>query len=550
MSDKLTVRGLKRTEVEPLAFTAMVTDSFYITWEMNSSWTLQFTMKDDGSLAYAMLDAEASLFYDGQEYIIKQCVPSFTDGVNSKDIVATHVYSEVARVRKYKQYVDQNGNAVQDSNTEDQQMYSINDVLSFFLDGNNLGFTYQVIGNFDKARIAKITDGNGTDMMSKIIEAWPNAVIYPDNRNIRVYNLDNFMQDRDNRLNYQHDVTSFKLTYDSTNLSNEVYCVGGTIDPQASAAGQGAGALQADARKYLGVPYVWGGAGGARGGNPFSGMDCSSFVSQVYKDFGINIPAYTVAMEPYFHQVNTAQAGDVGFYGSHGASYHICLFLDANNIIFEPQQGDSCKEEPVSYYPPSWIARNDQMAKIVSDSDDSGDDSGSDDSGDSSSTTDDSNQPSKYYFAPFWVKDQQSIDLYGEYPLEPIEDERFHDTDSMKTYATAKLQPQPALSVEATTMTNFKPIAGDKVHCLIRDYEFGTNLAVVGFTWYPYSSATPTTVTLNTNAQSILDYQHAHTVKLDETVSNIANIANGTTQQRSLWTGTEVTTFGHNANYD
>lgn len=541
MSDKLTVRGLKRTEIEPLAYTAIANDTFYISWEMNSSWSLQFTIKDDGSLAYAMLDAEASLFFDGQEYIIKQCTPSFTDGINSKDIVATHVYSEVARVRKYKQYVDQNGNATQDSDqSEDQQMYAIDDVLKFFLDGNNMGFSYQVIGDFPKARIAKITDGSGSDMLSKIVSAWPNAVIYPDNRNIRVYTLDAFMQDHDNRLNYQHDVTSFKLTYDSTSLSNEVYCVGGTIDPQTSAPGQGAGALQADARKYLGVPYVYGGAGGARGGNPYNGMDCSSFVSQVYKDFGINIPAYTVSMEPYFHEVSLPQAGDVGFYGPHGGSTHICLFLDSNTMIYEPQPGESCKEEPLSYYPPSWFARNDQMAKIV------GSDTGDDDSG--SDSTD--NAPSKYYFTPFWVKDQQSIDLYGEYPMEPIEDDRFHDSDSMKTYALAKLQPQPALSVEATTKTNFKPIAGDKVHCLIRDYEFGSNLAVVGFSWYPYLQDAATTITLNTNAQNILDYQHSHTIKLGETIADIAESAKNSTGQRAVWTQTEVTTFGRNANYD
>lgn len=538
MSDKLTVRGLKRTEIEPLAYTAIANDTFYISWEMNSSWSLQFTIKDDGSLAYAMLDAEASLFFDGQEYIIKQCAPSFTDGINSKDIVATHVYSEVARVRKYKQYVDQNGNATQDSDqSEDQQMYAIDDVLKFFLDGNNMGFSYQVIGDFPKARIAKITDGSGSDMLSKIVSAWPNAVIYPDNRNIRVYTLDAFMQDHDNRLNYQHDVTSFKLTYDSTSLSNEVYCVGGTIDPQASAPGQGAGALQADARKYLGVPYVYGGAGGARGGNPYNGMDCSSFVSQVYKDFGINIPAYTVAMEPYGHEVVTPQAGDMGFYGPHGGSTHICLALDSQNMIYEPQPGESCKEEPISYYPPSWWERNDQMAKIIGS--DAGDDSGSTD-----------NAPSKYYFTPFWVKDQQSIDLYGEYPMEPIEDDRFHDSDSMKTYALAKLQPQPALSVEATTKTNFKPIAGDKVHCLIRDYEFGSNLAVVGFSWYPYLQDAATTITLNTNAQNILDYQHSHTIKLGETIADIAESAKNSTGQRAVWTQTEVTTFGRNANYD
>lgn len=129
----------------------------------------------------------------------------------------------------------------------------------------------------------------------------------------------------------------------------------------------GAKKLQDTARKYLGVPYVWGGAGGARGGNPYSGMDCSSFVSQVYKDLGINIPAYTVDMERYGHQISRSevQAGDMGFYGNHGASYHITLALDNKRMIYEPAPGQSCMEQDINAYPPNWWIRNDNMARIV-----------------------------------------------------------------------------------------------------------------------------------------------------------------------------------------
>lgn len=129
----------------------------------------------------------------------------------------------------------------------------------------------------------------------------------------------------------------------------------------------GAKKLQDAARKYLGVPYVWGGAGGARGGNPYSGMDCSSFVSQVYKDLGISIPAYTVDMERYGHQISRSevQAGDMGFYGNHGASYHITLALDNKRMIYEPAPGQSCMEQDINAYPPNWWIRNDNMARIV-----------------------------------------------------------------------------------------------------------------------------------------------------------------------------------------
>lgn len=582
--DKLLVRGLKRTEIEPLGLSSLDPDSFYITWAMNETWQLQFTARDDGSVAYNMLDDESSVFYDGQEYIVKQCIPDFVDGTKAKDVVATHVYNEISRIRKYKQYVDtsdpssgqstnvkanpddtgssgdssnvtQNGNTTitktdEGDNQENQIWYSLEDVLKYYLDGNSLGFTYQIIGDFGKSRIEQLQDGNGTDMLSKIVEHWPNAVIFPDNRNIRVYNIDDFEKDYGNRLDYEYNTTEFKLTYDSTSLTNEVFCVGAkysveteteTDSDSGNSSGTGAQAVIADAKKYLDVPYVYGGPGGARGGNPYSGMDCSSFVSQVYKDFGINIPAFTVAMEPYGHEISRdqVQTGDMGFYGPHGASHHICMALDNNTMIYEPQPGEVCKTEPISYYPPTWWERNDDMAKIVAGG-------SSDDSGETSAST----SAEYYYFAPFWVKDLDSISKYGEHPLEPIEDERFHDTESMRQYALAQLQPEPTLTVEVTTYTHMKPIPGDKIHCMIPDGELSTNLAVVGFDWYPESEMNYSVFTLNTNAQNILDYQASQRNDLNKAFSQISkqsiaitNIANNTSEGNGAWNETEVKVF-------
>lgn len=576
ITQKITVRGQGRTEIEPL--NCVDPDSFYITWEVNSTWSLQFTAYQDGSLAYSMLDSQASVFFDGQEYIIKQAEPDANSGQNSLDVVATHVYFEVGRIRKYKTYVDpqdndkqtdvrvnggtqvDNGNddssddsdsnaqktssqskngdttttttvtktdETKDDSDENQISYKIDDVLKYWLDGNNLGFSYQVIGDFPSSRIEQLSDGSGSDMLSKITDHWPNAIIYPDNKNIRVYTQDQFNKDYGNRLDYLYNTTEFKWTFDSTSLTNEVMCIGGKYSietevdtdtdsdsdqPAANVTKSAQGVID-DARSYLGVPYVYGGAGGARGGNPRSGMDCSSYISQVYQDFGIHVPAQTVAMEPYFHEVSSPQTGDVGFYGAHGSSYHICLFLDANTIIFEPQPGEVCKEEPASWFYPSWVARNDQMATIVGSGGSAGDSSNQ-----SSST---SSSIEYYYFAPFMYRDEESIKKYGEFPAEPIEDGRFSDKNAMIEYAKTKIQPNPALSVDVTTYTNFKPIAGDMIHIIVRDQQISTNEAVVGFNWYPFSVSNPTSVTLNSNTQNILDYQNARNKSLMKAIDSI-----------------------------
>ena len=571
--NKVKVRGVGRTETEPL--NCIDPDSFYVDWEANSAWSIQFTAHDDKSFAYSMLDAQASLFFDGQEYIIKQAEPDASGKVNTIDVVATHVYFERSRIRKYKTYIDPadadkqtdvkvygstqqdddssggddpnaqktvnsttNGNTTtkttvtktdetKEDSDENQVEYHIEDVLKHWIDGNQLGFSYQVIGDFPTARLEELADGSGTDMLSKITEAWPNAVIYPDNRNIRVYAQDQFYKDYGNRLDYEHNTTEFKWTYDSTSLTNEVMCIGGKYsietqvdtstsgDDSHGSGGAGADRVVNDAKQYLGVPYVWGGAGGARGGDPYSGMDCSSFVSQVYKDMGINIPAYTVAMEPYGHEIDRSQVqtGDMGFYGSHGGSYHICMALNNSTMIYEPAPGQSCKTQSIDSYPPTWWERNDQMASIVA--------GGSDSGGDTTSESSSSTSSEYYYFAPFMYRAEESIKKYGEYPAEPVEEDRFSDKNSMIESAKAKIQPQPALSVEVTTYDNFKPIAGDMIHIMVKEQSICTNEAVVGFNWYPYSSANPTSVTLNSNSQNILEYQHSRQVELTDAINSV-----------------------------
>ena len=585
LDNKVKVRGQGRTEIEPL--NCIDPDTFYIDWEVNSTWSIQFTAYDDGSFAYSMLDAQASLFFDGQEYIIKQAEPDANGGVNTIDIVATHIYFEISRIRKYKTYVDPadadkqtdvkvfgstqkdddsdssgndsgdddqdnpnvqktvtsktEGNTItkttvtktdetnDDSEDEDQVDYHIEDVLKYWIDGNNLGFSYQVIGTFPTVRLEKLSDGSGTDMLGKITESWPDAIIYPDNKNIRVYEQKEFYKDYGNRLDYEYNTSEFKWSYDSTSLTNEVLCIGGKYsietetdtstsgDDTHGSGGAGADKVVNDAKQYLGVPYVWGGAGGARGGNPRNGMDCSSFVSQVYKDMGINIPAYTVSMEPYGHEISRSQVqtGDMGFYGSHGGSYHICMALNNSTMIYEPAPGQSCKTQSIDSYPPTWWERNDQMASIVAGNSDSG--------GDTTSESSSSTSSEYYYFAPFMYRDEESIKKYGEYPAEPIEDGRFKDKNAMIEYVKTKLQPDPALSLEVTLTTSFKPVAGDMIHIMVKEQDIKTNLAVVGFNWYPFSSSSsnPTSVTLNTSSQNILDYQHSRQVALNDALNEV-----------------------------
>lgn len=110
--------------------------------------------------------------------------------------------------------------------------------------------------------------------------------------------------------------------------------LGGTNEinqgPTLPGIGSGSGkALVSTAKKYMGVPYVW-------GGSTTAGFDCSGFTQYVMKQNGITIPR--TAAEQYATGTSVAksnlQVGDLVFFTTYkpGAS-HVGFYLGNNEFI-------------------------------------------------------------------------------------------------------------------------------------------------------------------------------------------------------------------------
>lgn len=543
--------------------TSVIPDTMQITWKKNSEYQMQFEAYNNGSDAYSMLSPGNMVEKNGQWFVIKHPTVGWSGNLETTSVVATHISSEINRIRIYGDDAptdfggydhagkSQSVTSVPNNSTETAVSASINDIMqwAFGDQQNRWGITYQIIGSFNSQMIVgPYASGSGKDIISRILAAWSDAVFWPDNLNLRIYAHDEFYKDRGHRLDYLHDTDTVTLEYDPTGMVNAARLVGATQESgggtginETETTTQGTGRASeviADAKKYLGVPYVYGGAGGARGGNPYSGMDCSSFVSQVYKDFGISIPAYTVSMESYGHEISRdqVQTGDMGFYGSHGASHHICMALDNNTMIYEPQPGEVCKTEPISYYSPTWWERNDDMAKIVG---------GSSQTVDSAEVTNSDSQ-STYYFAPFYFVDEASYQRWGPYEGDDITSDTITDKEQMKAYAETQFKPNPDVSLELTAI-DWPAIPGDLVRVEIKPANYVTQTGVVGIVSYPDSATNQTTVTLNSNLQTILDYQRGQQAELksyrDSTKSMIINAQFNSSQAQTTWNETEVKAF-------
>ncbi len=96
---------------------------------------------------------------------------------------------------------------------------------------------------------------------------------------------------------------------------------------------QGAHAVNI-AYQYLGVPYVYGGSSPA-------GFDCSGLTGYVYARLGKQLPRSAEAQFEAVQKIpqSWAQKGDLIFFGSPGAIYHVGLYVGNGVIEHAPVPG-------------------------------------------------------------------------------------------------------------------------------------------------------------------------------------------------------------------
>jgi cell wall-associated NlpC family hydrolase len=99
------------------------------------------------------------------------------------------------------------------------------------------------------------------------------------------------------------------------------------------------------AMRYLGTPYVWGGA------SP-GGFDCSGLVMYVYAQVGISLPHYTGAQWNVGVPVSRSdlQPGDLVFFDGLG---HVGIYIGGGQFIHAPHTGDVVK---ISSLGESWYS--------------------------------------------------------------------------------------------------------------------------------------------------------------------------------------------------
>ena len=116
--------------------------------------------------------------------------------------------------------------------------------------------------------------------------------------------------------------------------------------PPRRAEGVGARAVGI-AERYLGVPYVWGGA------SP-SGFDCSGLIMYVYAQLGIDLPHFAAAQfrDGRHVRMDQLRRGDLVFFDDLN---HVGIYIGGGRFIHAPHTGDHVR---ISSLSSGWYAEN------------------------------------------------------------------------------------------------------------------------------------------------------------------------------------------------
>lgn len=115
---------------------------------------------------------------------------------------------------------------------------------------------------------------------------------------------------------------------------------GSYVTPESSSRGQ---AIVNEAKKYLGVKYVYGGT------SP-KGFDCSGLVQYVCKSVGISVSRTSASQFSNGKAVNKSdlEPGDLLFFAKGGRINHVGIYAGNDQMIHAPRTGDVVKYESIN----------------------------------------------------------------------------------------------------------------------------------------------------------------------------------------------------------
>lgn len=185
--------------------------TFIENWQENETWEISFTIVKTkfNELAFDLVDYENSVFFNGQEFIIKQMSVSAEGAAITKTVTATHIY-----------YTMQDGFQY-DTITGTRSIYQL---LAHVFKPDNRGFTWNVVDpnkKFLTVEQENFGNGNYLKLVEEILKDY-DAIVIPDNKNLTFFPRSEYGKKTEEQIRYKYNTDSVKFDIDTLNLKTQI----------------------------------------------------------------------------------------------------------------------------------------------------------------------------------------------------------------------------------------------------------------------------------------------------------------------------------------
>lgn len=185
--------------------------TFTENWQENETWEISFTIVKTkfNELAFDLVDYENSVFFNGQEFIVKQMGVSAEGAAIAKTVTATHIY-----------YTMQDGFQY-DTITGTR---SINQLLAHVFKPDSRGFTWNVVDpnkKFLPVEQENFGNGNYLKLVEEILKDY-DAIVIPDNKNLTFFPRSEYGKKTEEQIRYKYNTDSVKFDIDTLNLKTQI----------------------------------------------------------------------------------------------------------------------------------------------------------------------------------------------------------------------------------------------------------------------------------------------------------------------------------------
>ncbi|KMY53020.1 peptidase P60 [Bacillus sp. FJAT-27231] len=134
-------------------------------------------------------------------------------------------------------------------------------------------------------------------------------------------------------------------------MSSLILSISLLVPVHSADAAYSADSVIAEAKKYIGTPYKW-------GGTTPRGFDCSGFIQYAHKQVGLSLPRTAAQMYQKGSVISKSELepGDLIFFSTYskGAS-HVGLYIGDNEFIHSASKGVRIDKVSNSYYQKRYL---------------------------------------------------------------------------------------------------------------------------------------------------------------------------------------------------